>query len=659
MTTHCKTGSDGESLKRFKNAERNSIDPNPNLQRLRKRRLGIERLEDRLVHAAIAALLGKTDSLLSSNASADTSVGPGNFQVGELLTASAVESPTIDAGPSSNTIVLRRVATMGDYEVLIDGIIRYRYPSTLASLTINGNGGNDTFTVDYDFTPSIKNIPIPPDGVYFNGGGDPEDVVSVSGGIYYVINQHMNSASSGDISLQQLFCPIFCGTIPSSVTRHVNYSGVSAVVIAAKPMIASFFTLPDGQNSGVTVGDDIQAATDFSQLRGPTISDTYFLNPPELIVQLGNNGNSISLLKMDPAFTGRTTVNGGAGADTITGNALANTLNGNNGNDILNGGGGNDVLNGGPGNDSYLFDTDVALGTDTLNESGGGIDTLNFKTTSKKSVAVNLSTAGSQIVNANLSLILGSSASFENVIGGTMGDTLIGNTLDNKFTGGGGNDFLQGGAGDDTYLFDTDLILGTDTLNEAGGGFDTLDFSLTTLRPVAINLGNAALQVVNVGLSLVLKSAVAFEKVIGGSLGDSITGNSLNNILIGGPGNDILRGGSGRDLLIGGTGADTLAGENSDDLMISGTTSYDNNASGLRIILKEWSDLTKSYATRVTNLRTGVASIRLQATGIGATVFKDNSVDQLTGGIGKDWYFASLSDVINNLEAGELVDGLP
>src|SRR5262249_40355638 len=83
-------------------------------------------------------------------------------------------------------------------------------------------------------------------------------------------------------------------------------------------------------------------------------------------------------------------------------------------------------------------------------------------------------------------------------------------------TGGAGNDTIAGGAGNDTYLFDTDLALGSDTINESGGGVDTLDFSATTTRAVAINLGNAGAQVVNAGLTLTLSPGNTIENVIGG-----------------------------------------------------------------------------------------------------------------------------------------------
>ncbi len=343
-------------------------------------------------------------------------------------------------------------------------------------------------------------------------------------------------------------------------------------------------------------------------------------------------------------------VMGGSQNDVLIGNSLAN---------VFSGGDGNDNMTGGAGDDLYNFDSDVALGADVINESGGGIDTLNFSSTTIRIVSVNLSNAALQVINAGLSLTLGAGNTVENVIGGSLGDTLVGNTLANAFTGGPGNDSITGGAGDDTYVFDTDVALGADTLNEAGGGFDTLDFSLTSSRGIAVNLSQAGIQVINVGLSLILGSATAFEKVIGGGLNDSITGNTLNNIILGGMGDDTILGGTGRDVLVGGVGADSIQGQGGDDLLISGSTTHDSNQAALRTVLAEWTNTAKNYNTRVTNLRAGVSGIRLQAAGAGATVFDDGaSVDTMTGGTETDWYFSSAIDIITDLAIGELVDTL-
>jgi Ca2+-binding RTX toxin-like protein len=151
---------------------------------------------------------------------------------------------------------------------------------------------------------------------------------------------------------------------------------------------------------------------------------------------------------------------GSNGNNRLDGLAGADTLRGGSGNDTLIGGAGNDSLIGGAGNDSYLFDADLVLGTDTLDEAGGGSDSLDFAATTTRAISLNLGVATTQVattqvVNANLSLTLGSATTFENVIGGGLADTLTGNSLANSLSGGGGNDTLTGGGGGDRFRFAT------------------------------------------------------------------------------------------------------------------------------------------------------------------------------------------------------------
>jgi Ca2+-binding RTX toxin-like protein len=101
------------------------------------------------------------------------------------------------------------------------------------------------------------------------------------------------------------------------------------------------------------------------------------------------------------------------------------------------------------------------------------------------------------------------------VSGGAGNDTI---------TSGNGDDTLAGGAGDDVYRLDTDTVAGSDTIDESGGGNDTLDFSSTNTRAVSINLANPAAQVINAGLTLTLSAGNTIENVIGGDLGDTLTG---------------------------------------------------------------------------------------------------------------------------------------
>ena len=158
--------------------------------------------------------------------------------------------------------------------------------------------------------------------------------------------------------------------------------------------------------------------------------------------------------------------------------------------------------------------------------------------------------------NGGSDSLLGNAGS-DNIQGGSGNDTL---------DGGAGNDTLDGGANNDTYLFDTDLVLGSDRLIDASG-IDTLNFAATTTKTINLNLGSTAAQTVTAGnLTLTLASATAFENVIGGSLNDNIIGNTLANSLTGGAGNDSLSGGDGNDTLIGGSGTDTMTDGAGDDI---------------------------------------------------------------------------------------------
>ena len=220
------------------------------------------------------------------------------------------------------------------------------------------------------------------------------------------------------------------------------------------------------------------------------------------------------------------------------------------------------TLAGGVGNDEYIFDTDAALGLFTLDESGGGTDLLDFFL-SDLAVTIDLGISTSQVVNANLSLILGAVNAFENVEGGAGLDKLYGNALNNLLSGNGGNDDLEGRAGNDTlrggdlndlYLFDADTQLGEDIIEETAG-LDLLDFR-PTVANIAIDLAATVQQTVNSNLKLTLNTALAMDDVRSGAGNDTIKGNSLANHLYGGGGNDSLIGLVGDDKLSGEAGND-------------------------------------------------------------------------------------------------------
>ena len=270
----------------------------------------------------------------------------------------------------------------------------------------------------------------------------------------------------------------------TSGVDSINVTGSSTV-----RMNSNSYTYASGDVAGVIVrghdGDD-------------SINAGSSLAPYIALTAYGGAGNDFIAGGIANDFlnggTGNDTLYGNYGSDSLIGGVGDDALFGGAGNDILIGGDGNDALIGGVGDDSYGFGADVPLGSDTIDESGGGIDTLDFSYTTGVGVSVNLGLATAQVVCPNLTLTLGLVPTIEIVVGGSQADTLTGNSLNNFLYGSGGNDVLRGGdgndsliggagndaliggAGDDIYDFSADVSLGSDTIDEIGGGIDGLDF---------------------------------------------------------------------------------------------------------------------------------------------------------------------------------------
>jgi Ca2+-binding RTX toxin-like protein len=216
---------------------------------------------------------------------------------------------------------------------------------------------------------------------------------------------------------------------------------------------------------------------------------------------------------------------------------------------------------------------------------------------------------------------------------------------------------LVGGGNDDIYAIDADTALPRVFIDEAGGGIDTLDFSLTTLQAVNVNLGSSLLQTVNINLGLQLRNPTALENLIGGSRDDGLIGNANANFLVGGPGNDLLDGQAGRDLLIGGLGRDQLSGGLDDDVVITGGTTYDGNISALNDLIAEWKS-TAPYSTRVTRLRSGVGVTRAMLVAKSTVLHDSFAADIVRGDAGQDWFFCGVEERAIDQLFGEISDRL-
>ncbi len=212
-------------------------------------------------------------------------------------------SPTITLGSGNNNLVLRKVAAEPTkIEFLVDGTVTNVYVlADLDRLSINSGAGSDFLTVDY-----VNGNPIPSGGLVFNGQSGANDRLRVLGGSFSTITKNFTNASDGRVVLSQLF---------SSST--ITYTGLEPVLLNVGSVANVIFNLPAGPNLGVVVGNDLAGLVNISEIRGATFEDTAFTNPTNsLTVNLGDAGDSITMLTMDPAFpvATTTTINGGNGA---------------------------------------------------------------------------------------------------------------------------------------------------------------------------------------------------------------------------------------------------------------------------------------------------------------------------------------------------------
>jgi hypothetical protein len=322
-------------------------------------------------------------------------------------------------------------------------------------------------------------------------------------------------------------------------------------------------------------------------------------------------------------------VGSAAGTDTLTGANTANTWS-------LTGADAGTVgtiafasfenLTGGTGADTFVFGASGSV-SGTI-DGKGGTDKLDFS-----------GCAGPITINVQgktATLVGGTWASIESVVGTAAADTLIGANQANTWNitaNNGGNlngaaafafvsfENLVGGTGADTFKFSNARSV-SGSVN-GGGGADTLDYSAFTTG-VKVNLARG--QMTANGVTAAVSNIL---NVTGGSAADLLVGDGANNTLIGNGGNNVL---------IGGGGADTLTGGAGQDLLIAGTTSYDSIAAALDAIYASWSGA-GTYASRVAALRAGVSYSGGTAVLDATTVFDDAATDVLTGGTGTDWFF--------------------
>ncbi|MFL5245771.1 MAG: beta strand repeat-containing protein [Gemmataceae bacterium] len=564
---------------------------------------------------------------------------------------------TINAGPHADTITVAN--SLDNIGLLTPGPVNVQYgvPTQYDShgvLTVNANGGS--LTLDDSGTQNIAHDPLT----------NNNQVTHTS--LSYTITSQ--SVARADQVAETLYLsspgfprpPIMIVPTTLNYTETINYNGASSLTIDGSSVPAgSTFTVsstaattPVSINGGMgndrlvgpnaintwlirglnqgSVGNvafaGIENLTGGSGLTGQTGADTFQFYTGGQITGLVDGGGGIANNTLDyeyyPTGVSVNLLTGAASAvhngaaigvqriQNLIGTRYNDTLIGDNNANVIQSPGGRDVMMGNGGDDTFRIWGAQDPGT-TI-DGGAGTDVMwvaDFPNT------WNITGAGNGTV---LGTIPGYQSGFsfsnmENLLGGLNTDTFV----------------MADGA----------------TLNYVNGnsGVNTLDYSAWT-TPVTVSLSSHG----SYGSAMNVHDIVTnFQNVIGSRTAvNTLTGSNVaTSILVGGANNDVITAGTQQAILIGGLGADVLTGGAADDLLIAGATSYDANMSALQSIMAEWHS-GHSYADRIDLIR-GVTSNPLYSSRLNgsnffnaSTVFGDSATDQLTGGLGMDWFWVAM-----------------
>lgn len=170
---------------------------------------------------------------------------------------------------------------------------------------------------------------------------------------------------------------------------------------------------------------------------------------------------------------------GGVGNDRLIGNDGDNRLDGGLGQNALYGLGGNDVLVGGLGEGLHP-DTQPGSILPSQLWGGTGSNTVDYSDQTR-SVYVDLMQQLGSVWFKGVLTLTDQMNSIQNALGGTIGDTLIGDGTTNYFAGLGGADQLYAGGGVVTFgyqsYYDSNLRTGYDTIVDFILGTDKIDLT--------------------------------------------------------------------------------------------------------------------------------------------------------------------------------------
>ena len=478
-----------------------------------------------------------------------------------------------------STYAFTNVAGYNSINSIIGGSGNDAITGSKSNDTLNGGLGSDSLTGGEGTN------------ILIGGGGGTDDYYmgkgsdTIVGGLSTYDRLWYNTSTAGVVVNLDSVSHSFVNSLGATI-NVAAYSGANFAVNANDAnsfSIGDYYTVLSGTNTSI---DEIRGSTSADQIYAGSAAITYY-----------NYGGADNFF----AGTGGSTFLGYDQVDTFIGNSGTDNYYFSNGKDLADGGSGYNVIR---TNSWYSGDYNVVTYLDASADtnSNGIADSIDRGVGSLTSGGVTYTGFeygwGNAVTGANSTLL----KNFDNVVGNSVNDYIVGNANANEINARAGVNTIFGLGGNDIIT----AIEGYNTI-DGGTGTDTVNFQyatgaisgqLSTASPnytygVQVFLGDATFLAASdktsywgAGFSqyqartgttgaYFYDTITNVENINGSDFDDVLYGNSGNNFIYGNSGNDIIAGNGGVDSLYAGAGNDTFKVLSTD---IANVTIFDGGA---------------------------------------------------------------------------------
>ncbi|GEM_PF-702097 len=260
---------------------------------------------DFLTFGLANATNGVTNVNLQGDAGIDT-VTLNTLTIGGNLMVGFENLNVVGTAGNDTLVVNATSANSGSYSLNGGAAVPF---SNITSFSFVGMAGSDTLTIN---NPA-GSLFAPSGGIFYDGGGQSGDNLQIVGGTATTatFNYNPDTAEGHDGTIA------FVNGLTTADYSYQGLSPISSTVTAANVI----FNLPTGDGNNQAILEDNGNLTDgISQIRSGngTFETTTFTDPTtSLTVNDGNDGETVTVARLDNGFTAPITVNGGTSVDAL------------------------------------------------------------------------------------------------------------------------------------------------------------------------------------------------------------------------------------------------------------------------------------------------------------------------------------------------------